>query len=606
MATHVGVILDKNYLAAVRLEGSQKNLVISDYACELIPKQKEGEEIDPYSYRAKLLDNFLTKHHFPRLSLYLVVSSEFCMLRQFMVPFLSEDQIKKTVRFEAESHIHGATIEEIEIQHMKIGEIKNRSELVVYGIRREALNETLRALKKHQIEPIGIDTPTSAISNYFVNRPEAADENPELWVNIGAEDTTIAVINKENIKYLRELKSGFPLPTKFLPDIDSVKNPIAKVRAKHPKPESGEAIVMVANEELKPVNELESKYNPTKLVEKLALEIKRTFVSFPALDIKTVRISGAGLVLDEIIARLKTKFPEIEINACRNSLFKTKENALENTTLGSQAMAVTIGAALKGFNLNKLNVEFRQGEFALRDAFEVLKTPLSIAVVLLMLLFLTFFIYVLNNKKELENNVDTLYSEMQHIFEETYKVNGEMIKKFPEDEDKLLAIENAFGLIKSDYNKLSNAGSQKGLPKVHSVVDVLREIFINLDKVGREEASYKNKFGMPAPTRKDPSVPDPKFTQRFKLEFSVGSIVIDNNLKRDKFVIDGRCKDSIAIVNAKNKLNDDKEWFRNVEFDVSEITNTEEERRGRVFDTRPTFKLEGEIVPAYDEDKKKE
>ena len=408
---------------------------------------------------------------------------------------------------------------------------------------------------------------------------------------------TIAVIQKETLKYIRELKTGFPLPTKFMQSKDQSKTELKKVDAKPTKHDSDDAVVIINSGEPKTVKELSKIFDPSKLVEKLNLEIKRTFVSLPSLNIKKIRIAGAGLVLEEVIESLKKYFPDDEIIECKNSMYKTKDNAKENTTLASQCLAVTMGSALKGFNLNKLNIDFRKGEFALKDAFEVLKAPLSVAVVLLMVLFFAIFLYFYQNRQDLNKLTDALHDDIKQIFESTYKISNKQLKKFPSDENKIVAIENAYFIMKKDFNTVSNFGSNRGLPEVHSVLYVWNEIFKKFDNVGRENPNAKNVHDQITPSREDPKEPDPKYSQMFKIEFSMRSIVIDCNIKRERFVVEGRCKDNIAVVNLRNQLNQEKELFSKVTERVSEITDTETIKRDKIYDTRPTFKIEGDILP---------
>ena len=384
------------------------------------------------------------------------------------------------------------------------------------------------------------------------------------------------------------------------------KTELKKVAEKPTKHDSDDAVLVINSGETKSVKELSKIFEPSKLVEKLNLEIKRTFVSLPSLKINKIRIAGAGIVLDEVIESLKQYLPDEEIIACRNSMYKTKDNARENTTLASQSLAVTMGSALKGFNLSKLNIDFRKGEFALKDAFEVLKAPLSVAVVLLMVLFIAIFIYFYQNRQDLDKLTDALHDDIKQIFESTYKIGGKKLKKFPSDENKIVAIENAYFILKKDFTTVSNFGSNRGLPKVRSVLEVWREIFKKFEIVGRENPNKRNEHGQIAPSREDPKEPDPKYKEMFKIEFSLRSIIIDSNLKRERFVLEGRCKDNIAVVNLRNQLNREKEMFQKVTERVSEITDTETVKRDKIYDTRPTFKIEGEIVPLpTPEDKKK-
>jgi len=489
MASSVGVMLDKNYIAAVKLEGNVKNPTIADFQCEIIPEQKEGEQTDPYTFRAKLLDEFLRKHHLPRLNLYIAISNEYCMLRQFTVPFQSEDQIRKTVRFEAESHIHTALIEDLEIQYKKIAEFKNRSEILIFAIRREALKETIKALKKYQIEPIGIDAPTAAITNHFLNQLETS-EDAELWLNIGVEYTTFVIFKDGAIKYIREMKMGVPLPTKFAAFNSEKEQVKAVASAKLSESNIPEPKIVNPQGEIQQLKDIEAKVNPAKVAAKLALEIRRTFIALPTLDVKKIKVIGAGAMLEDVVEKLSKEYNTREVTAFKAPYsYKLKPDIEENVALAEHAIAAALGMALKGFNINNLGIEFRKGEFALKDAFEILKVPLAVAVVLLMLLFLSIFVYVYINKKALDKLEADLYQQMETIFsKDAYYVNGKHIKQMPKPDEKggyAKAIKDAYVIIENDYFQAINQGSYKGLPKVRSVLDVWKKIFADMTRVGR-------------------------------------------------------------------------------------------------------------------------
>ena len=269
--------------------------------------------------------------------------------------------------------------------------------------------------------------------------------------------------------------------------------------------------------------------------------------------------------------------------------------------MAEHALAAPLGIALKGLGVNNLNTEFRRGEFALKDAFEILKVPLMVSVILLAFLFFSIFIYVYMNKKSLDELEIELYDKMKmDVFNKTYFILGKHIEEMPTAENGYAeAIDNAFNKIYKDYLTALNQSSFKGLPKVRSAVDVWTEIFNKIEEVGREPT--QNGFVRrganiyPLPSRSDPKVPDQKNKDLLKIEFSLRSLEVDNSSRRNSFRIEGRCYGPRGIVRLSNLLNK-SDLFKEVKHNISEIKYSESEKRGKLYDTRPTFSIRGNII----------
>ena len=102
----VGLQVDHHLIAAIRLDGSARSPEIRAFFAEPFPTQPADSTLSAQAWRAEVIDEFLKRHKLPRDRVYLAVSSADTILRQFSVPFTQDDQIRKTIRFQTEAHIH--------------------------------------------------------------------------------------------------------------------------------------------------------------------------------------------------------------------------------------------------------------------------------------------------------------------------------------------------------------------------------------------------------------------------------------------------------------------------------------------------------------------
>lgn len=241
----VGINLDQHSISAVRIDGTAKNPVITQFAAEPMPAQITGQETDPYTFLAHILDDFLKRHQFPRENVFLAIASDYCIIRQFTVPFQSDDQIRKTIHFQAEAHIHAIPIENLELTYKKVGERKASSDVIVNAVRKDALRETINALRRVGIEPVGIDTPVFAAVNAVLNRAEVTVPEATLWIDIGVDHTTMVLTQGTEAN---EKSTVTPLKAVRLPKIGvnlprdpAIETHIAQLMRKHHISTNGDA-----------------------------------------------------------------------------------------------------------------------------------------------------------------------------------------------------------------------------------------------------------------------------------------------------------------------------------------------------------------------------
>src|SRR6185436_16858139 len=72
------------------------------------------------------------------------IDSGDAMLRELHLPFTNDDQIRKTVRFELEQHIHNHAIEDLVVDYVKSATTDKGSQLLVAAVPKTLVEERLR------------------------------------------------------------------------------------------------------------------------------------------------------------------------------------------------------------------------------------------------------------------------------------------------------------------------------------------------------------------------------------------------------------------------------------------------------------------------------
>src|SRR5262245_9948436 len=119
MARAVGLDVGNRLLKLVELSGSTKAFKVHRLAVRPMP-EGAGEEAD--AARADLVRSLFAEYHLPKDDVCASFQAGSSVFRDVTMPYKDDDQIDKTVRFEAENHLHGRAIEDVVVNWVKTGE----------------------------------------------------------------------------------------------------------------------------------------------------------------------------------------------------------------------------------------------------------------------------------------------------------------------------------------------------------------------------------------------------------------------------------------------------------------------------------------------------
>ena len=87
------------------------------------------------------------------------------VVREIPVPFKSDDQIKKVVKYEAEHHLHDCDADDVIVQYTRVGETAEGTNLLVFAIRKNDISRRIEYARGSGVEPLAMDLDAAAFYN---------------------------------------------------------------------------------------------------------------------------------------------------------------------------------------------------------------------------------------------------------------------------------------------------------------------------------------------------------------------------------------------------------------------------------------------------------
>jgi len=499
MAKAVGLEIHERGVRAVEVTGSGKNLKVGRYTeRDVTPR---GGAPDPEELHAALAEIFkhYSKHH-------VIASLEASdtVVREIPVPFKSDDQIKKVVKYEAEHHLHNCDADDVVVQYAKVGESSEGTNLLVFAVRKDVIGRRIAFTRGAGVEPLAMDLDALA---YFgaVKAAGLIDDSPTcVLLDIGHRTTGMVFVVDGTVRALRSVRLG----------VDSITHGMAR-EMEIDAGEADEKVKEIADEEgsdlfvpldpgaAKPETakghaELERDVFNQKRDE-FAGRLKREYVrSVAALrggaSPARVLATGPGLSVPGLL-ELLTERLGIPVEPFRPSeSFSCKLNG--QTERFDESGAVALGLALKGVGHDALELDFRQEELRVANKFELLKNSLAVTVTLLFFGLLAFSGHCVYKMRQLEHDrfepivdsaykpfadVVAAYNGLGNMIEARHQVDPNGVERGGPKPEAVRRFLQALDRMKRNLHTI--VGDAKGLPQITSALQVWNDIFTTVGKL---------------------------------------------------------------------------------------------------------------------------
>ena len=223
MAVILGLDIGSSTITGAVFSGSQKKFRLIDFFNEEIPPVHTGEYSEDDEYIApmaadELLAKIMSERNLKDIDVVTEVDAKDCIMREISVPFTKDEQIRKTVFFEAENYFTGFDLENTVLDHIKTGESEGSSSLIVSALNHDTIEAHLELLKTASLDPVRVDLDTCALFNAYKSSAAYDQETTTLVVDMGATSTKIILVEDGELRKMRgcRLETGVAAAARML------------------------------------------------------------------------------------------------------------------------------------------------------------------------------------------------------------------------------------------------------------------------------------------------------------------------------------------------------------------------------------------------------
>lgn len=323
--------------------------------------------------------------------------AEQCILREISVPFETEDQIAKVIKFEFEPHLHHGAIEDVVLDFIRTGPARSGSRVLCIAAQKSVVREQLDLLAKAGVDPLHLDVDVAALFN-VAKQSGALEEHPNcLVIDIGARTTKALAIRDGELRVARSIRLGArgaerQLESQLQGDRDAAKRAMesaAGVEGLAASPIDGPTTLDIVNS----VQDVEAAVARAVQDDFLSRVLRETQRSLPTnagdRPLTRVFLTGGGATHPRARERIAAHFG---VEVADLPVLAKLEHKLPPTEAAAAAAygAVAVGAALKVVGIDAASIDLRQEEFRFARTFDRVKTTMAIGATLL---FFSVFLY---------------------------------------------------------------------------------------------------------------------------------------------------------------------------------------------------------------------
>ncbi|MBI3723805.1 pilus assembly protein PilM [bacterium] len=440
MALSCGLEVGPKTLKLAVLEGNARSVELLDFVVKKL-ELKKGES--PEQVAAKVLKEVLAQKKVPLTNVVASVRAQDAILREIAVPFLRDEQIKKTIRFQAETHFHAVSVDDLIVQYLKFAETEKQSRLLVAGVKKAHIERKLRFLEEGGIDPVAIDLDLAALYNCLGHAGVYEKRALVLCVEIEHDTLKVALVDEGKLRLARaiRIRTGEIKAKGESGRLSKQSDRLAKAGGEKETPgeggfvgeigamigdapetdEKGVPKLGAEDEDDEAFNLEDSTVSPAQREDYLArvfLEIDRT-IGAVALKkpIDLIALTGASCAFEGIDAFFKEHYETAVERVDLTGRYGTAGAKKGDATLSLQG-PTAIGLALKGLGIDAAGLDFRQDEYRFRGKYEMLKKG---AMCALSLVFVLTFVFAFGLKQKLKERRRTLEG-VRRLQEMTYGV----------------------------------------------------------------------------------------------------------------------------------------------------------------------------------------
>ncbi|MEM8885314.1 MAG: pilus assembly protein PilM [Planctomycetota bacterium] len=436
MGKAVGLEIHPRGVRAVELSGTAKKVRIQRYEERTVTSR--GGMPDPEELNEALASIFKSM---PKNAVVACVDAHDTVTREIPVPFTSDDQIKKVVKYEAEHHLHDCDADDVIVQFAKIQESTDGTNLLVFAAKKEDIRRRIDACRDAGVELLALDLDAIATLHAVQAAGVLAESPDTILLHINHRSTDILFIQEGKLRALRSVRMGVDSIAQGLArDMDIEFNEADEKLLEIARGNEGDDLIVAADGGLddkvdteKSHAELERdlfRQKRDEFVARLKREYVRSSAALRTSASPRMLVTGPGIRVPGLVDLLSERLGRTIDMFLPSDYFdgKTGNDQGDSSRDFDGNGTVALGLALAGVGAGALPIDFRQEDLKVANKFELLKGTLAVSVTLLFLALMAASFYFVKKKKDLQGTRDdTMFYRIQT---DAYKPFNEIVGKF--------------------------------------------------------------------------------------------------------------------------------------------------------------------------------
>lgn len=408
MANHVGVDLSTRHVRILETEGTAKKLKLTKFTrVDLLRAGDSSTSLFLEKEVGKTIDAAFSDAKISREPTALSWDSDLAVFRELELPFTSEEQIRKVVKYEAEAHLHNCDIDDVVVSFYKLEETKEKSHVMVMAVRKDQLLNRLETLASAGVDPLMADLDVMAAFNALSALGYTNEHTSFMVLDCGRRTTNLLLISGGRLIAGRAIRIGSDqLVKRIADDLETDANEIeSQTHRLLMKPDEDVSDLVVTVRSAKGGETEETKKLPVELardlaqhraadfIQRITREVRRTLATAHVPEgVEVVYITGSGSRIpgfaEGITAGLGVDAPVKPLGLLERVDHDLKGEAAEEADVEA---LIALGLCFKLAGHDVTGVDFRQEEARYARKFDQVKEPLVYLAG-----FVLFFIVLLN------------------------------------------------------------------------------------------------------------------------------------------------------------------------------------------------------------------
>lgn len=411
MASYVGLDLTSQQARILEAEGTAKKLKIKNFVTvDLRPPEAGPSSAFMDKEAGELVAKGFSKNKIAREPLAMSWDSDHTIFRELTLPFIGEEQIRKVIKYEAESHLLNCDIDDVVVSFYKLREDKEKekSHLLAMAARKDHLLNRFEVLQRGGLDPMVVDLDVMASFNALSATGFTKKHAAFLVLDCGRRTTNLLVIVDGRLVSGRAIRLGSDSVLRRLAgDIGAKPGELGDDPTRLLEDPSAaredDLLVPARSEEGAERSELSK--SPAELTHDLAVqeaegfflrlskEVRRSLVTSKiTAEVEAIYVTGPGSLMpgfaDGVAAQLPFEAPIERLRLLESVEHPFKGEEAERV---EAEMLTALGLAYKIAGHDDTGVDFRQEEARYARRFDQIKEPL-----LYLAAFLVFLVLLVN------------------------------------------------------------------------------------------------------------------------------------------------------------------------------------------------------------------